>query len=72
MSREIRSLRMQELLRCYNLSGMNNVGLMARALTLKHGASPDDQELMKWQALHVSTLSIASCVGRVLIGICVP
>lgn len=45
---------------------MNNVGLMARALALEHGA--DDRELMKWQTLHVSTLSIASCVGRFLIG----
>ncbi|KAF9652133.1 MFS general substrate transporter [Thelephora ganbajun] len=48
---------------------INNVGLMARALVLKDNASPDERENMKWQALQVSTLSIASCVGRILIGV---
>jgi len=42
---------------------------MARALTLKDNPSPDERENMKWQTLQVSTLSIASCVGRILIGI---
>lgn len=45
------------------------MGLMARALTLKHDASPDNQEHAKWQTLHVSAFSIASCIGRILIGI---
>ena len=39
---------------------------MARALA----ASPDEQENVKWQTLQVSTLSIASCIGRILIGDC--
>ena len=41
---------------------------MARALALKDGASPDEGENVKWQTIQVSTLSIASCTGRVLIG----
>ena len=51
------------------MSGINNVGLMARALVLKNNPSPDEQENVKWQTLQVSTLSIASCIGRILIGI---
>lgn len=47
---------------------INNLGLMARALVLKHNASPDNQEYAKWQTLHVLTFSIASCIGRILIG----
>ena len=43
---------------------------MARALALKGGASPDEQDNAKWQTLQVSTLSIASCIGRILIGNC--
>lgn len=50
-------------------SGMNNVGLMARALASKGNATSSEEENMKWQALQVSTLSIASCIGRILIGI---
>ena len=42
---------------------------MARALVLKNNPSPDEQENVKWQTLQVSTLSIASCIGRILIGI---
>lgn len=49
--------------------GMNNVGLMARALVFKGNAASGEEESMKWQALQVSTLSIASCAGRILIGI---
>ena len=49
---------------------MNNVGLMARALVLKDNPSLDEQENAKWQALQVSAMSIASCFGRILIGIC--
>lgn len=45
---------------------------MACALALKDGTSPDEWENVKWQTLQVSTLSIASCVGRVLIGIRLP
>lgn len=52
-----------------NSQGINNVGLMARALLLKHDTNPGDRENAKWQTLQVSTLSIASCVGRILIGI---
>ena len=43
---------------------------MARALALKDNASPDERENVKWQTLQVSTLSIASCIGRIVIGIC--
>ena len=42
---------------------------MARALALKGGASPDERENVKWQTLQVSSMSIASCIGRILIGI---
>lgn len=48
---------------------MNNVGLMARALASKGNAASGEEENMKWQALQVSTLSIASCVGRISIGL---
>ena len=41
---------------------------MARALASAGGTVPGEQELMKWQTLQVSTLSIASCIGRILIG----
>jgi len=41
---------------------------MARALILKDNANLDEREKMKWQTLQVSALSIASCVGRILIG----
>ena len=41
---------------------------MARALALKDGASPDERENAKWQTIQVSTLSIASCISRILIG----
>lgn len=41
---------------------------MARALALKDDTSPDEQENVRWQTLQVSTLSIASCIGRILIG----
>jgi hypothetical protein len=63
---------MKETLRPRNSSGINNVGLMARALAFKGNASSDEEENVKWQTLHVSTLSIASCVGRILIGIFLP
>jgi len=43
---------------------------MARALVLKDDTSPDERENVRWQTLQVSTLSIASCIGRILIGIC--
>ena len=42
---------------------------MTRALVLKDNASPDEEESVKWQTFHVSALSIASCIGRILIGI---
>ena len=45
---------------------------MARALVLKDNASPDEEENVKWQTFHVSMLSIASCIGRILIGIFLP
>lgn len=41
---------------------------MARALALKDGANPSEEENAKWQTIQVSTLSIASCIGRILIG----
>lgn len=69
MSREIGSRRAQEVLRGRNSSGINNVGLMARALALKDNPGLDEEENVKWQTLQVSTLSIASCAGRILIGI---
>ena len=45
---------------------------MARALVLKDNASPDEEENVRWQTLHVSMLSIASCIGRIFIGILPP
>jgi len=48
---------------------INNVGLMARALALKDATNLDEQENVKWQTLQVSTFSIASCIGRILIGV---
>ena len=55
-----------------NFSGINNLGLIARALALKDGATPNEQEHAKWQTLQVSTMSIANCLGRVSIGIYLP
>lgn len=72
MSREIKLLCLHGAFRRHNCSGINNVGLMSRALVLKGGANPDEQEYMKWQTLQVSTMSIASCVGRIAIGIQFP
>ena len=42
---------------------------MVRALLLKNNPGRDERENAKWQTLQVSTLSIASCIGRILIGI---
>jgi hypothetical protein len=42
---------------------------MARALVLKDNPNPSEEENLKWQLLQVSTLSVASCIGRLLIGI---
>ena len=50
-------------------TGVNNLGLMARVLLLRDDASPSEEESAKWQILQVSTFSIASCLGRILIGI---
>lgn len=61
--------RMRELRR-RKLLGINNVGLMARALASAGATIPDEQELIKWQTLQVSTLSVGSCIGRILIGSC--
>lgn len=58
---------LQESLRAS--SGMNNVGLIARALLLKNNPSLDEEESVKWQTLQVSAMSIGSFFGRVLIGI---
>lgn len=60
---------LQESLRPQNYLGINNIGLMARALALQDNASPGEDRNVKWQTLQVSTLSIASCIGRILIGI---
>ena len=58
-------------LRPQDFSGINNVGLMARALVVKnHPSTRDEKEDAKWQTLQVLTLSIASCIGRISIGIC--
>lgn len=45
---------------------------MAHALVLRDNANPDEAENVKWQTFHVSMLSIASCFGRILIGISLP
>ena len=42
---------------------------MARALALKRNTGLDERENAKWQTLQVSILSIANCIGRILIGI---
>jgi MFS family permease len=42
---------------------------MACALALKDNPDAGEEENVKWQTLQVSTLSIASCIGRILIGI---
>lgn len=48
---------------------INNVGLMARALMPQSDTSSDDLEYVKWQTLHVTSFSIASCAGRIIIGL---
>ena len=52
-----------------NSSGINNFGLVARALALTHNPTIGEEETAKWQALQVSVLSAANCFGRVSIGI---
>jgi MFS family permease len=69
VSKEIGSSHVQEIFRGRGSPGINNVGLMARALALKDNADAGEEENVRWQTLQVSTLSIASCVGRILIGI---
>ena len=59
---------MRETMRRVVFSGINNVGLMARALALKGNVRPDEEEHVRWQTTQVSTLSVASCIGRILIG----
>lgn len=69
MSKRTEPFHTHHTLRPRNPSGINNVGLMARALVLRDNTNPDEEESAKWQTFHVSTLSIASCIGRILIGI---
>ena len=48
--------------------GINNIGLVARVLMLKNNPTFDEEEIVKWQTLQVSALSIASSSGRLLTG----
>jgi len=59
----------KSLLMGSGIAWINNVGLMARALVLKNNPNPNEEENLKWQLLQVSTLSVASCIGRLLIGV---
>ncbi len=49
--------------------GINNVGAMAQALFARGDSNRDEAESSVWQAAQVSTLSLANCFGRILIGI---
>lgn len=69
MSKQTRIISLQESLRD-DSSGINNVGLVARALLLKSNPTLDEEENVRWQTLQVSAMSIASCFGRILIGFC--
>lgn len=48
---------------------INNVGLIARALMAQSDTGSDDLEYAKWQTVHVASFSIASCAGRIIIGL---
>ncbi|KAJ8521829.1 hypothetical protein ONZ45_g1532 [Pleurotus djamor] len=48
---------------------INNVGVMTQALYV-HGLSVyDDKDAQKWQAVQVSTISVTSFAGRIIIGL---
>jgi hypothetical protein len=51
------------------VSDINNVGSIAQALLAHRKPDYDEAESAAWQAAQVSTISLASFAGRVLIGI---
>jgi hypothetical protein len=60
---------LRESSKLWNSSGITNLGLMARALVLKHNANSSEEENVKWQTLQVATMGIANSLGRISIGI---
>ncbi|KAI0337334.1 MFS general substrate transporter [Trametopsis cervina] len=48
---------------------INNVGSITQALFAKGDPEFDERKAAQWQATQVSTVSIANCLGRVLIGV---
>ncbi|TDL18446.1 MFS general substrate transporter [Rickenella mellea] len=49
---------------------INNVGSISQALLAKDKPNYNEKEASKWQNMQVSTISIANCLGRILIGLC--
>jgi hypothetical protein len=47
---------------------INNVGSISQALFAKGDPEFDEKKASQWQATQVSTVSIANCIGRVMIG----
>lgn len=47
---------------------INNVGSISQALFVKGDPEFDERKAAQWQATQVSTISVANCLGRVLIG----
>jgi MFS family permease len=50
-------------------SDINNVGSIAQALFAHGNPAYNEAESSTWQAAQVSVLSLANCLGRILIGI---
>ncbi|KAH9009957.1 MFS general substrate transporter, partial [Lactarius hengduanensis] len=48
---------------------INNVGAIAQALFARGNPGYDEAESSAWQAAQVSVISLANCLGRILIGI---
>ncbi|KLO13820.1 MFS general substrate transporter [Schizopora paradoxa] len=48
---------------------INNVGLISQALFSKGNPNYDEIESAKWQAMQVSIISIANCLGRIFAGL---
>jgi len=48
---------------------INNVGLISQALFAKGNPNYDEIESAKWQAMQVSIISIANCLGRIFAGL---
>jgi hypothetical protein len=52
----------------FTLPDINNVGSISQMLLAKGNAEYDDAIASQWQSTQVSVISVANCLGRILIG----